>query len=73
MTTNAPTTDDSRLRQAVTTVRTSRPAQAVATHRKPLAATVLALTGAATAILLILRKRTTRSTRSGPFAIFRRR
>jgi hypothetical protein len=50
----------SRLRKAVTTVRTSRPAQVVTTHRKPVAATVLAIAGAATAALLILRKRATK-------------
>ncbi|MFI1996123.1 hypothetical protein [Actinoplanes sp. NPDC020271] len=79
MTTNAPdkvrTTDlesPSRLRQAVTTVRTSRPAQAVSTHRKPVGVGLLALTGAATAVLLLLRKRNTKPAPSR-FARLRRR
>ncbi|KUL39110.1 hypothetical protein [Actinoplanes awajinensis] len=53
-------TGPSRLRQAVTTVRTSRPAQKVSAHRKPATATLLALAGVATAALLYLRKRNAR-------------
>lgn len=74
MTTNAPEqlhttpadpSSPSRLRQAVTTVRTSRPAQAVTTHRKPAAGVFLALAGATTAVLLLLRrKRNTRPQRA---------
>ena len=74
MTTNAPEqlldtsttaeTSPSRLRKAVTTVRDSRPAQTVATHRKPVAAGVIALAGAVTAALLALRKRRAKPARS---------
>ncbi|GIF16803.1 hypothetical protein [Actinoplanes teichomyceticus] len=80
MTTNAPEqvrtdmdpdSSPSRLRQAVTTVRTSRPAQAVSTHRKP-AAGLLALAGAAAALFL-LRKRTTKPVPSGWRSAIRRR
>ncbi|GAA2898348.1 hypothetical protein Acy02nite_84270 [Actinoplanes cyaneus] len=84
MTTNAPeqarttSADDlespSRLRQAVTTVRTSRPAQAAAAHRKPVTAGLLAVTGAATAVLLLLRrKRNAKPVRSSRLPTFRRR
>ncbi|WP_436520574.1 hypothetical protein [Actinoplanes sp. HUAS TT8] len=82
MTTNATeqlhttTPDDldspSRLRQAVTTVRTSRPAQAVSTHRKPVAATLLALTATAAAALFLLRKRLAKPAPRPRFPFLRR-
>ncbi|AEV83287.1 hypothetical protein ACWT_2265 [Actinoplanes sp. SE50] len=76
MTTNAPDkvrdsydsaeseSSPSKVRRAVTAVRTSRPAQAATTHRKPLAATVLALAAAAAAATAILRKRAAKPRRS---------
>lgn len=67
------TSDDpespSRLRQAATTVRTSRPARAVSTHRKPVTVALLGLSGAA--LLLYLRKRNTKPTPTR-FSRFRR-
>ncbi|GAA4601828.1 hypothetical protein BJY16_004037 [Actinoplanes octamycinicus] len=81
MTTNAPElldttsgsgTSPSRIRKAVTNVRDSRPAQAVATHRKPVTAGLLALAGAATAALFALRKRRAKTSRSAWRPAFRR-
>ena len=63
----------SRLRQAASTVRTSRPVQAVSTHRKPVSAGLLAVVGAATAALFVLRKRNAKPAPSGWRAVLRRR